>query len=144
MSKVGQPPVEPSVKLILWVIVELTRDRQNPSHERWSQRRALMRVEELLAANFLGGRVLTFETIKRHVREFNAIMRKSAAQRRLANSHLGLARQRRRDRFGWETSPWLLLGGWSDALTQAGFSAETEGRKFVARKVATYSTASNK
>ncbi len=73
----GQPPLKPSITMTIWVMVELMRDRQQVTRERWSVREGCRRLEKHLAACFLGGKRLSLETIRDHYKKFERVMRRS-------------------------------------------------------------------
>lgn len=117
----GRKPITPNVKMIIWAMVELERDRQDPTRERASERDAACRVAKHLETHFLGGRVLDQETIRRHCKDFNKLIRQSnsgeteAVARRLLQN----AREKR-EIFGWETSTWSLVIDYA-ALEKLGY-----------------------
>lgn len=104
----GRKAVKPSVPMHLWLMVELQRDRQRWGKPRASSREAAHRVAEELAECFQGGRELPPETVRRHHREFEKVMRKGGDEAELAKVLLELARARR-DQLGWHTSTWMLV-----------------------------------
>lgn len=68
MTGPGRPPVKPTISCLLWVMVELMRDRRKG--ERLSVRVASERLAKHLAACFVGGRQLDKETIRGHCKKF--------------------------------------------------------------------------
>ena len=119
----GRPAVKPSIPLVLWVMVELMRDREQWGRPRASARGASARVAKHLAECFHGGRVLTTETVRDHHKRFERTMRQSnaRAEAELAKGLLDLARKRR-DLLGWQTSTWMLVLDLT-ALTALGYEA---------------------
>lgn len=106
----GRPAVKPSIPLVLWVMVELMRDRKERGRPRASVRDASGRLAKHLAECFQGGRVLEWETVRDHHKRFGRTMRQSntGAESELAKGLLDLARKRR-DLLGWDTSTWALV-----------------------------------
>jgi hypothetical protein len=106
----GRPAIKPTIPLVLWVMVELMRDRKEWGRARASARDASARVANHLAECFQGGRVLTTETVRDHYKRFERAMRRSnsGAEAELAKGLLDLARKRR-DLLGWQTSTWALV-----------------------------------
>jgi hypothetical protein len=106
----GRPAVKPSIPLVLWLMVELMRDRKEWGRPRASARDASVRVAKHLAECFQGGRVLEWETVRDHHKRFERTMRLSnaGAEAELAKGLLDLARKRR-DLLGWQTSTWALV-----------------------------------
>jgi hypothetical protein len=89
-------------------MVELTRDRRHWGKPRASKQEAAHRTAEELAECFQGGRVLPPETVRRHHKEFQRVMRKAGDEAEHASRLLEAARQRR-ELLGWHTSTWLLV-----------------------------------
>jgi hypothetical protein len=96
--------------MTIWVLAELFRDRKEPGEKRLSGRHGCERLETHLREHFQGGRVLPFNTIHRHYKEFNAIRCKKggeaaadAADKMLANARVN------RDSLGWDASTWMAL-----------------------------------
>jgi hypothetical protein len=104
----GRKPVNPSIAMTLWLMVELARDRRRWGKPRGSKQEAAHRLAEELAESFQGGRVLPPETVRRYHKEFQRVMRKGGDEAEHANRLLEDARQRR-NLLGWETSTWLLV-----------------------------------
>jgi hypothetical protein len=106
----GQPPLNPSITMTIWVMVELMRDRQQVTRERWSAREGCNRLEKHLAKCSLDGRHLPLETIRDHYKKFERVMRRSnsGAVSELARLRLAFARLKR-DLSGWDISTWALV-----------------------------------
>jgi hypothetical protein len=92
---------------VVWVLVELLRDRKD-GRERASAREAAKRLEKHLAADFKGGRVVPFETIRRYHKKIEKLRQKNAEQAALGDHYLRRGRVRR-DTLGWDASPWLFV-----------------------------------
>ena len=108
MAKRGRKAVKPPVPMFLWLMVELARDRRRWGKPRASTREAAHRIAEELAECFRGGHELPPETVRRHHKEFERLMRKGGDEAEFARRLLANARERR-DLLGWETSTWLLV-----------------------------------
>ena len=105
----GRPAVKQSIPRLLWLMVELTRDRKEWGRPRASVREATPRVAKELAECFQGGgRNLPAETIRRYYKEFERATRRGGDEAEHAKRVLENARQRR-DLFGWDTSTWMLV-----------------------------------
>src|SRR5262249_12886797 len=108
VARRGRKAVKPTIPMVLWLMVELTRDRRRWGKPRASAREAAHRVAEELAECFQGGRVLPPESVRRYHKEFERVMRRGGQEAELAQRLLEDARERRH-LFGWETSTWLLV-----------------------------------
>jgi hypothetical protein len=110
MKKRGRKALKPSIPLMVWVMVELMRDRREAGRERATVRESCKRLEKHLAECFQGGHRLGFEAIRRHYKKFGMVMRRpnSGVESDLAKGLLENARQRR-DLLGWSTSTWMLV-----------------------------------
>jgi hypothetical protein len=123
----GRPAVKPTISLTLWMMVELMRDRKQRVRARASVRKAADRVAKHLAEHFRGGVVPTAETVRRHYKQFERVMRRGGDEAELAIGLLANARQRR-DLLGWDTPTWLLMFDPAAALavlTALGFEPST-------------------
>ena len=104
-------PGRPSMKapLLIWVLVELMRDRKG-GLPRLSARRGCERLKRELQIDFKGGRVLPFETIRRYHKGFVAAWRRSNSgeEKALAAKILAIGRERR-ELLGWDASAWLFV-----------------------------------
>jgi hypothetical protein len=106
----GRPKVKPLVPLLIWVMVELLRDRRDQTKERASVREAARRLEQHLGKSFTGGRRIRAEAIRDHYKSFQTTAHRSnsGAEAALASNLLDSAR-RKRDLYGWETDTWVLV-----------------------------------
>jgi hypothetical protein len=96
--------------MTLWLLVELARDRQQWGLPRLSVLQASKHVAEHLAESFRGGRKLSGETVRRHHKKFEKVMRRSNSGEEASRAKLLLAHARqRRELFGWDTSLWALV-----------------------------------
>ena len=108
MAKRGRKAVKPSIPMVLWLMVELARDRRIWGKPRASKLEGSHRIAEELAECFQGGRVLPPETVRRYHKEFQQVMRRGGDEAEHASRFLENARQRR-ELLGWHTSTWLLV-----------------------------------
>lgn len=110
MNPRGRPAVKPSIPLVIWVLVELMRDRSEAGRERASARQGCKLLEKHLAECFQGGHRLGFEAIRRHYKKFETVMRRSnsGSQSDCAKGFLEYARQRR-NVLGWKANTWTLV-----------------------------------
>jgi hypothetical protein len=110
VARRGRKEVKPSIPMVLWLLVELARDRQQGDLSRLSVLQASKRVAEHLTESFRGGRKLTTETIRRHHKRFENVMRRSNSGEEALRAKMLLnnARQRR-ELLGWDTSLWALV-----------------------------------
>jgi hypothetical protein len=99
-----------SINLMIWVMVELTRDRRNPTLARDSVRNASKRVAQHLDESFRGGRLGKDSDIREYYKNFERAVRvaNSSEQADMARELLDAGR-RMRDLRGWETSTWALV-----------------------------------
>ena len=114
MSAPGRPPLPPSLAMILWIMVELMRDRKDkPS---LSIRGGAARLAKRLPRDFGGAKALTSETIRRHYKAFQTSLRRSNsdAERHQAEIALKIARARR-VLLGWDCDLTHLTFGFSEA-----------------------------
>ncbi|MPZ36591.1 MAG: hypothetical protein GEU95_00780 [Rhizobiales bacterium] len=91
-------------------MVELMRDRQQVTRDRWSVREGCRRLEKHLIECFIGGKRLEFERIRTYYKKFEREMRRSnsGAVSESARQLLAVARLKR-DLFGWDISTWALV-----------------------------------
>lgn len=116
------------VPLFVWVLVELTRDRNNVNTTRHSVRAACRRLEKKLEADFKGGRVLPWETIRRYHKDFETTVRKSNSSEQLAEAKSLLAIGRERREFlGWDASVWLFVAEPEFLIALGGRYSEPKG-----------------
>jgi hypothetical protein len=88
---------------MIWAFVELMRDRQNDL-PRLKVRPACERLHKAFSQDLKGGRILTFETIRRHYKAVD----KDQEAKAVAIEFYRIGRGIRED-LGWHTSPWMWL-----------------------------------
>jgi hypothetical protein len=107
--KAGRPSAGSTVKLTIWVMVELLRDRRDPTKPRDSRRHACDRLASHLAECFQGGHVIKFEGIREYYKDFQrAVRRSDSGLEEQARLVLENARSTR-ELCGWECSTWALV-----------------------------------
>jgi hypothetical protein len=119
MKARGRPAVKPSIPLMMWVLVELMRDRNG--RPRLSVRGGSTRLAKELPKTG-AARVLSAETIRDYHKRFERTMKQanSGEEKKAAEWELEIGRQRR-EIYGWGTSAWILIAdpwdlaarGWS-------------------------------
>lgn len=115
------------VPLLVWVLVELTRDRRD-DRPRDTVRAACKRLEKKLEADFKGGRVLPWETIRRYYKDFETAVRESNSGEQLAQAESLLAISRERREFlGWDVRPWQFVFDPEIFIAMGGRYSEPEG-----------------
>ena len=129
VAKGGRPRTGRTVKLTIWLMVELLRDRRDPKKERVSAREASKRLEQHLAESFRGGHELGWERIRDHHKEFERVARQSNTgdERREADLILAQARLLRELR-GWDTSTWSLV---IDPADMVGYDWSVDGEQII-------------
>jgi hypothetical protein len=109
MSRRGRPEVGTKVKLLFYVMMELERDRRD-GRPRDSERNACDRLARHFEKELVVRRKLTAETIRRHVKDFKRILRKSNSDEQAAEAARTLAMGRaNREVIGWDASTWLFV-----------------------------------
>jgi hypothetical protein len=114
---------------MLWAFVELMRDRQYGG-KRFSERQGSARLQQAFAKVMKGGRFLPTETIRRHHKDTERLMRKGSDPdlNALATGLLEYGR-RRRELFGWQAVyVWQYLMGPENF---PGYDMAVTGEKFV-------------
>jgi hypothetical protein len=101
-APVGRPPLKLSISMMFWAYVELMRDRQ--SGPRLPVRAACGRLQKAFSEDLKGGRILTFETIRRHYKAVDKDQEAKAAAIEFYRIGHGI-----REQLGWHTSPWMWL-----------------------------------
>ena len=94
--------------MLVWVMAELLRDRRDSGRDRASARDGCKRLEEQLARDFTGGRVLPFNTIHGYYKRFEKRRSNNGSEKALADILLKIGRARRKI-LGWNASPWILV-----------------------------------
>jgi hypothetical protein len=130
MKKRGRPPTKKYVPLVIWVMVELRRDRQKAGLARASERDACNRVQKDLADAFKNGRALPFNSIRRIYRRFSKTMKSDRRLEAVAAQWL-LRGRMRREAYGWDATPWLFVFDPED-WASVGFNVSIEGRQILA------------
>jgi hypothetical protein len=106
----GRPPFIKHTPMLIWVMVELLRDRRDPRRDRASARDGCERLKKQLAQDFVGGRVLPFGTIRRLYNRFEKTVRHSDSGEELAQATKLVAIGRpQREYLGWDASVWLFV-----------------------------------
>jgi hypothetical protein len=103
----GRPPLPISFPVLLWVLVELMRDRREGG-KRLSVRIGCQTLQQEFAADLRRGRFLPVETIRRHYKTIKGDIREDTELRAFVAGFLDYARQRRQF-FGWNCSPWIYV-----------------------------------
>jgi hypothetical protein len=123
---------------MLYVMMELHRDRKEAGRPRASVRDACVRLEKHLRETWLSSRKdLGWETIRRHVRDFTNS--DSGEQMTLAQNVIEAARLKR-TLLGWEADVWSLVVS-ADVLEKKGYAASLDFDKGVIVWVAKPATA---
>jgi hypothetical protein len=125
----GRPPLPLSIPIMLWAFVELMRDRQYGG-KRFSERQGSARLQQAFAKVMKGGRFLPTETIRRHHKDTERLMRKGSDPdlNALVTGLLEYGR-RRRELFGWQAVyVWQYLMGPENF---PGYDMAVTGEKFV-------------
>jgi hypothetical protein len=106
----GRPPFIKHTPMLIWVMVELLRDRRDPRRDRASARDGCERLKKQLAQDFVGGRVLPFGTIRRLYNRFEKTVRHSDSGEELAQATklVAIGRQQRQY-LGRDASVWLFV-----------------------------------
>jgi hypothetical protein len=125
--KIGRPRAGSTVKLTIWVMVELLRDKRDPTKTRDSVRRACDRLESHLAESFQGGHAVKFEGIREHYKDFERAARRSNSGLEMAQARSLLENARlTRELCGWKCSTWALVLD-STQLPALGYDLSTDG-----------------
>jgi hypothetical protein len=125
----GRPPLPVSTPVMIWAFVELMRDRRYGGKP-MSARQGSARLQQAFAKDMQGGRFLTTETIRRHHKDTERLMRKGSDPdlNALAKGLLEYGRQRR-ELFGWQAvHVWQYLMGPENF---PGYDKTETGEKFV-------------
>jgi hypothetical protein len=144
MKKRGRKALRPSISLMVWVMVELMRDRREAGRERATVRESCKRLEKHLAESMQGGHELRFERLRKHHTKFGTVMQRSdsGALSDLARALLENARQRR-DLVGWDNiSTWALVID-PDRLEAMGFERDTANSDGAADEVVRFRRRTN-
>lgn len=131
---VGRKALPEHFPLIVWVMVELMRDRREPGRKRDSERHACKRLSAHLSACFLGGREFEWETLRTYYKRFEREIKQPTLGERARTAERILADARfQRNMFGWEQSVWSLVIKPS-ALKAHGFDFFL-GREFLTHEL---------
>jgi hypothetical protein len=127
MTRRGAPKIRPGVKFMLYVMMELHRDRKEAGRPRASVRDACVRLEKHLRETRPSSRKdLGWETIRRHVKDFKraGTNSNSGEQMTLAQNVIEAARLKR-TLLGWEADVWSLVVS-ADVLEKKGYAASLD------------------
>lgn len=102
-APVGRPPLKPSISIMFWAYVELLRDRQNGLPQ-LPVRSGCQQMRKVFSGDFKSGRVLAFETIRRHYKAVDKDPKAKATAMQVYQFGRAM-----RDQLGWDTSPWMWL-----------------------------------
>lgn len=130
MSTRGRPALKQGVPFYLWVMVELMRDREG--RPPLSVRGGAAVLAKRIPRDIVSDRVWNAETIRRHHKAFETLMRRSNSgdERRLAERLLTIGRARRQG-LGRQTNIWLLVAEPSPAEIELADKLAAIGRGAV-------------
>jgi hypothetical protein len=115
-APVGRPPLGISIGQMIWAYVELMCDQQNDL-PRLKVRAGCRRLHKSFSEDLKGGRILPFDTIRRHYKAVDKDLEAKAA----AMEFYRFGRDMR-EQLGWHTSPWMWLMN-PDLFTAKGYTA---------------------
>jgi hypothetical protein len=101
--------------MMFWAYVELMRDQQNDLPQ-LPVRAGCRRLQKAFSEDLKGGRILTFETIRRHYKTVD----KDQEAKATAIEFYRFGRDMR-EQLGWHTSPWMWLMN-PDLFTAMGYT----------------------